>query len=329
MVGPNKSPRGRVTLVVGRERAKVADALPTYPDLTPAPTATKALSGYGLISETVQVPATAATYTLGSLDPSATYRVTVSGVVRLGGGVQSDGQCVEVDDVWYRSASIDRRFPDADHGNLYVNGVPYDGQSTDGCDVHLNTAEYAPDTRGRLRLQLWDPHDVSDNSGALTVLVQRVTPIPQPATAATERPRLRQPEWTQRRDSFALNPAAANGHDSTMRVRRGETVRVTVQGRFTSQGHTADASCVTTAAGWSPTLEDLLPDVLAQDPLSVRVDGQQVGWRALGTTPGCSTEHAYTTVFTATHSGPVRVGVFDLDRRDNKGTLQVSLKRKS
>jgi hypothetical protein len=311
--------------VVGRKRAKVTPALPEYPELTPAPTySTNPRAGYGLVSETVTVPgsATTATYTRRSLEPGATYRLTVSGRVRLGGGVVSDGQCVSVRRTWYEAASIDPRVPAQDHGNLYVDGIPFAGAADTGCGS-TRTAEVVADARGQMRLDLWDPLDSSDNTGELEVLVQRVTPIPPPTAADRERPRPRQDEWQQRRDELEVDSRRAAGRVSTMRLRKGEQVQVTVTGRFVSGGRAADASCQRIAREWV----SYDPQVLGQDPLNVWVDGQQVTWRPVGSRGACSGEYRYRTRFTATKNGPIGLAVFDLDHRDNKGTLAVDLKR--
>ncbi len=325
VAGKHPSSRGRITVVVGRQRARVGAALPAYPALTPAPTySATPLMGNGLLAETVRVPAAKAgpTYTRGSLEPGALYRVTVSGVVRLGRGVRSDGQCVSVRGQWYDAASIDPRVPSQDHGNLYVGGDPFDGTATAGGCGNVHVGEHVATERGRLRLDLWDPLEVSDNTGELTVLVQRVTPVPTPAGTDRERPRPRQREWQQRRDDLTVHARRARGAVSTMRLRKGERVRVSVTGRVTSGGRPADASCVRTRAGWLP--RD--PDVLGQDPLNLWVDGQPVTWRAVGG-GDCSGEATYTARFTATNGGPLRLAVFDLDHRDNDGALAVTLRR--
>lgn len=326
VAGKHPSSRGRLTVVVGRQRAKVGAALPSYPALTPAPTySTTPLMGNGLVAETVKVPAAKAgpTYTRGSLQPGALYRVTVSGVVGLGGRTRSNGQCIQVRGQWYQAASIDARVPGQDHGNLYVHGVPFSGSATaGGCSGNVHVGEHVATERGRLRLDLWDPLAVSDNTGDLTVLVQRVTPVPTPAGTDREGPRPRQREWQQRRDELTLDAGRRPGAISTMRLRKGERVKVTVTGRFTSGRTKADASCVRTPDGWLP--RD--PRVLGQDVLDVWVDGQPVAWRAVGG-GACSGDADYTARFTATKGGPVRLAVFDLDHRDNDGRLAVTLKR--
>jgi hypothetical protein len=328
VAGRHPSSAGGLTLVVGRKRARVADALPTYPEITPAPTpVTSAPDGFSMISETVALPASGkGTWTVGSLQPRVTYRLTVSGVVGLGRGVRSDGRCIAVRGTWYRRASIDPRVPDQEHGRLYVDGVPFNGRPTSpGCTSHTYSADHVADARGRLRLDLWDPHDRSDNTGELRIRVQRLTPIRQPGPADRELPRPRREEWKQGRDVFEVSSTRRPGRVSTMRVRKGETVRVVVRGRFRSHGYVADASCVRTPSGWRTTLPDL---ALGQDPLDVWVDGREVRWRPLGSRNGeCSKESRYATRFVARKHGPVRVGVFDLDHRDNKGTLEVTLRR--
>lgn len=326
VLGKHRRSTGRLTLVVGRPRARVADALPTYPTLTSAPRPTAPAAGYGLISETVQVPAASSGVTTrGALHPAASYRVTVRGVVRLGAGVRSDGQCVRVRDRWYRAASIDRRAPGQDHGNLYVNGVPFSGRSTgSGCDSHEHTATVSPDAAGRLRLQLWDPRLRSDNRGELKVTIQRLTPIAGPKAAGKERIRPRREEWHQRHDWFEVDSSRRAGKVSTMRLRRGERVQVHVRGQYSSHGYRADASCVQGESARRTTLPGL---AIEQDPLDVWVEGRPVAWRATGSTPVCSSEYRYAAWFTATKPGPIRVAVFDLDYRDNKGKLQVTLLR--
>jgi hypothetical protein len=328
VLGPHSTSRGRLTVVVGRKRAKVAAALPAYPSLTPAPTySTNPETGPGLVTETVTVPgaAKAATFTERSLAPGATYRLTVSGAVRMGGRVVSNGQCVAVRGTWYDAASIDPRVPDQDHGNLYVNGDPFRGQGeSPGCSSNRHVGEYVANARGRMRLELWDPLDVSDNTGELTVKVQRVTPVRTPGPAASERPRPRAAEWRQKRDEFTVDSRTPRGRVSRMRLRKGEPVRVRVTGGFSSAGQAADASCIRTPLGWLGTDPEVL---LGQDLLQLWVDGQPVRWRALGPSP-CSSEATYTAKLTATKSGRLRVNVFDLDHSDNRGTLDVVLLRR-
>ncbi len=57
------------------------------------------------------------------------------------------------------------------------------------------------------------------------------------------------------------------------------------------------------------------------------VDGRPLRWHPVGRASGCSADHTYSARFRATHDGPVRFGVLDLDHADNTGTLRVRLRR--
>ncbi|HEX6247805.1 MAG TPA: hypothetical protein VFZ64_08055, partial [Nocardioidaceae bacterium] len=211
--------------------------------------------------------------------------------------------------------------PDQDHGQLYVDGRPL--QSSSGCRADTQVAEVRAGARGRMRLDLWDPLSRSDNSGALTVRVQRVTPLATPVAADRERPRRRQAAWNQRTDEVTVGADRRKGRVSTMRLRRGERVRVRVAGRFTSGGRRADASCVLTTEGWRTTD----PGVLTQDPLNLWVDGSRARWRASTGGRVCAKDATYRATYTVTKPGPLRLAVFDLDHTDNEGSLKVTLRR--
>ena len=319
---------GRLVVVVSKRRTDVADALPTYPDLGPAPRVAAAPPrGYGLLGETISVPAASPSgvTTKQELQQGARYRLTVSGVVGLGRGVQSDGQCVAVDADWYPRASLDRRFPEQDHGNLYVDGVAFDGRPTgEGCTSHSYVADYTATRTGRLGLSLWDPLAADDNNGALTVRVQRLTAFSEPTASANARPG-RGAAWSQDRDWFEVATSEVQGTRSTMKLRKGEKVQIIVRGVQRSHGVEADAACVRTTSGWVPRDPGL---ALSQDPLDLWVDGHRVRWRSIGKTDLCSEEeHSYTTRFTAPKNGKLRLAVLDLDHRDNVGVLKVTLLR--
>ena len=319
---------GAVVLLVSRKSTDIGAALPSFPQLRPAPRAAASPPrGYGLLAETVSVPATTTSVTTAQeLQAGARYRISVSGVVGLGKGVQSDGQCVAIDSRWYPQASLDRRYPWQDHGKLYVDGTPFAGRATgDTCTSHAATADITAARTGRLQLGIWDPLGVSDNSGALTVRVQRLSALTAVPTAA---PTLRPGSgraWKQDRDWFEVPTSSPQGVQSTMRLRRNEQVQIIVRGTQRSHGVDADAACVRTADGWQPRDPAL---ALSQDPLDLWVDGRPVSWRAIGRTDVCSEdEHSYTVRFTARHSGRLRFAVLDLDHRDNVGALKVTLLR--
>lgn len=319
---------GKLVVVVSKRTTDVAAALPSYPDLTPAPRQTaEPARGYGLLDETVSVPAAGpGTSTLQELQQGVQYRLTLSGVVGLGRGVQSDGQCVSVDSAsWYSHVTLDRRHPEQDHGNLYVDGVAFEGRPTgDGCSSHAYVAGYTARRTGRLDLSLWDPLTYVDNTGALTVRVERVTPLTAPPRAPKATPG-NGPAWSQKRDWLQVAAADPTGTRSTVKLRKGEEVQVVVRGVMRSGSQEADAHCVLTEAGWADRVPGL---ALAQDPLELWVDGRAVSWRAIGPTAPCSAdEHAYTTRFTVRRNGKLQLAVLDVDHRDNDGVLQVTLLR--
>lgn len=316
---------GRLTVVLSRRSSRVGKLLPTYPALLDAPArGGSAGDGYGLLHETLTVPATARSErTSYAVRKGDRYRVTVSGTATLAPGVESDGRCIRLGSRWYRAASMDLRVPGADHGNLFVDGEPF-GRRRGGCAERTHSAVVTAARSGRMRLSLWDPLTTGDNDGALTVQVQRLGAISGPARGPWERPRPRQEVWRQNRDHFKVRPGNRRGVVSTMRVRKGQRVRVVVTGTHRSNGTRADATCVRTAAGWVP--EDP-GNALAQDPLELYVEGEPQDWRSVGAGSPCSEAHTYVTRVQATKNGPIRLGVLDLDHRDNKGGLDVTLHR--
>lgn len=321
-VGNRGTSVGRLVVTVSRPGTDVHALLPTYPSLTPPPVHPTALAGgHGLLAETVAVPGTHAVSTGQQVRAGVSYRITVSGTVGLH-GARTDGVCLYRGGSWYRQASLDRRRPDADHGQLYVDGAPF--AAGGGCGTRAHSATWTATRTGRLPLAVWDPLDRTDDTGALRVRVQRLTAIAEPAPGPRAKVRPRAKAWQLRRDWVAVPSSATSGVLSTMRVRKGATVQVVVRGTQRSGATLADAACVRTAAGWvrrDPAV------ALAQDPLDLWVDGQRVGWRALGRTDGCSQEHAYSARVTATKSGPLRLAVLDLDHSDNQGALSVTLLR--
>jgi hypothetical protein len=317
---------GRLVVVVSKRHTDVADALPSYPDLAPAPVAAaEAKRGYGLLAETVTVPADdrGGVATVQELRRGARYRITVSGDVGLGKGVRSDGICVRLHDEWYARASLDRRFPDRDHGDLYADGVPVSVPGA-SCGSGGFVTDYAARRTGRLRLALWDPLSMKDNHGYLTVHVQRLTVFAAPKPSKSDKPG-KGAAWSLRRDWFEVDTTRRAGTRSTMKLRRGERVEVIVRGVVASYGVQADAHCVGRSGTWTSRDASL---AIEQDPLELWVDGQPVRWRALGPTDGCSEEHGYLTRFTATHPGKIRLALLDLDHRDNRGSLKVTLLRR-
>ena len=318
---------GSVRVLVSRSTTNVGAGLPVVPTLAGTPTVAAAQDGTGLVSETVAVPATSGTVlTGGALEQGADYRLTVNGTADLGKGVATDGRCLSVAGTWWPQASLERTVPDQAHGRLYVEGVPFAGDASDGgsvCASRSHTTTYTATRSGRLALALWDPLARADDAGQVTVTVQRLTSVATP-TAAPAGPVAATTPWTQGTDTVAVNPATPTGTVSTMKAKAGQKVRMVVKGSYRSGGQDADASCVVTGAGWVPADPSVL---LGQELLRLWADGQRVSWRPVSGTSACALDHAYTATLTVTKNGPLRFAVLDLDHRDNTGSLTVALTR--
>ncbi len=322
-----KVPGGRIVVVVSKRRTKVAEALPAPAAPRPAPrAAATAPRGFGLLAETVEVRADRGPVTTRpELQEGARYRVTVRGVASLGKGVRTNGRCVALGDAWFASASVDRRRPDEEHGDLYLDGTPFTGRAQgDGCESHHFVGTYVAARSGRLALGLWDPLDRSDNRGSLTVTLQRLTRLTTPTAGTPAKPRRTAKAWRKGREWLEVPVDRAKGVQSTLRFRKGAQVQLVVRGTVRSHGVRADAACVSTSGGW---LRKDPAVAVRQDPLELWVDGAPVRWRAIGPTSPCSDEHSYTVRHTVAKSGRLRLALLDLDHRDNTGTLRVTLLR--
>ncbi len=324
----NVRPRadGALRVLVSRPGVDVTAGLPTYPALGSAPAVSPARAGAGLISETVDVSASDDDVrTVGSLEEGASYRLTVSGTASLGAGVSTDGRCLSVSGAWYPQASLDRRRPGARHGRLFVDGRRFDGTAAAGsmCGTRTHVLDRTATRTGRLQLALWDPLTRADNSGAVQVTVQRLTPMETPVAAAAETPATSAP-WRQRTDTVSVSPRARTGTLSAMRLRAGQAVTLKATGTITSGSRRADASCVRLRGRWRTSDSTI---ALRQDPLDLWVDGRRVTWRATSGAGRCSRTHTYTTRFVAAKDGPLRLSVLDLWYRDNAGRLTVTMTR--
>jgi hypothetical protein len=315
---------GSLRVLVARTGTDVSSGLVVAATTAPAPVASPARDGTGLVTETVAVPASAGSVSsTQAVEQGASYRITVDGAAGLGGGVQTDGRCLLAAGTWWPQASLDRWNPAVGHGRLYVDGVPIETDGGPDCTSRTHTATYTATRSSQLDLSLWDPLARSDDTGQVTVTVQRLSPAATPVGAPAETVAATTP-WTQRADTVAVDPATADGTLSVMKVKTGQRVTMTVHGTFTSGGGTADAACVDTAAGWAPTDPAVL---MGQELLEVWADGARVAWRPVTGTSACAADHAYTASFTAAKNGPVRLAVLDLDHRDNAGSLAVALSR--
>jgi hypothetical protein len=168
---------GSLRVIVARPGTNVSAAHLRAPVVAARPATTTARTGAPLVSEAVTVPARSArVWSVGAVQKGASYQLTVSGTATLGGGAASDGRCLSSAGRWYPRASMDRWFPDNDHGKLYVDGVPFKGTATTGgavCGGRSHVLTWTALRTGRLELAVDDPFTRGDNSGQLLVEVRR------------------------------------------------------------------------------------------------------------------------------------------------------------
>lgn len=250
----------------------------------------------------------------GALEGGRTYLMTVSGLVNAGNGVTADAECswTTTDQVWRRDRSVDPADPTADHLDLLldredVTFTPVTDPDGDGCDAtgHTYRRVIAASSTDAVNLRVDDPA-WSDDYGALQVHVQRVDPV-----VGTE--------------TVSLDTRSA-GAVTTRNYLAGQRLRLTATGTWTpAPGVTADAECSATTA--DPTWRTSRSDLYAEGRYlgDVTLNGTSGDW-VTATTARCdTTTHAYSWTVTPGTTGPLTLGVADLDRADNLGVLTVTI----
>ena len=249
----------------------------------------------------------------GALEAGGSYLLTVSGTVSAGGGVVSDAECSvsPSDPVWRRDRSVLPEDPTADHLDVLldrddVTFTPVNDPDGDGCDADTHTYRLTlrPRTTAAVNLRVDDPVP-GDNSGALNVSVVRVRPVVGTETVALD----------------TSKPAVA----TTRNYLAGQPLRITATGTWTyAAGVTADAECSSTTADptWRTTRSTMLYD--GRYLGDVTVNGSLPDW-APASGRCDATTHTYYLTYTPGETGPITLGVADLDLTDNLGTVTVSI----
>ncbi len=264
----------------------------------------------------VAVPATAAAgvTTPGALETGGTYAVTVSGTVDAGGGVVADAECSTstTDPVWRRDRSVLATDPTADHLDLLVDRddvtfTPVSDPDGDGCDSDTHTYRWVT-TAGRtapINLRVDDPV-WSDDAAELQVTVSRVRPAVDTETVTVD---------------------SAGAPVSSGRIYlAGQPLRITATGTYTwAAGTTADAECssTTTDPTWRSTRSTMLVD--GRYLGDVTVNGSLPDWTTSSGARCDATTHSYLLTYTPRQTGPLTLGVADLDLTDNAGALTVTI----
>jgi hypothetical protein len=265
---------------------------------------------------TWQVPATAAAgvSSPGALEAGVPHLVTVSGTVDAGAGQTSDAECsaTPADPTWRWTRSLDPAQPTADHLDLLLDRkdqtfTAVDDSDEDGCDTvsHTYRRTVTLDETRPINLRVDDPA-WQDNAGELTVHVERVDPATGPETVVVD----------------STRPAV----ETTRNYLAGQALRVTATGTYThAPGVTADAECAATSAS---------PSSWLKNRAELRVDGTYYGdvlvdgsgnWLTADGAPCDGTTHTYVMTYTPTRTGPLRLGVHDLNLADNAGQVTVTV----
>lgn len=262
------------------------------------------------------VPATAAAGVTspGALEGGATYLVTVTGTVDAGSRVTSDAECsaTAADPLWRTDRSVLPATPTADHLDLLLDNRdvtfrPAVDPDRDGCDVATHTYRRAV-TLGSTRpvnLRVDDPV-WADDAGALSVHVERVDPVIGTETVAL--------------DTSAADAATARNYLA------GQPLRITATGAYTfSPGIRADAECSATTDDpvWRASRSTLVAE--GRYLGDVTVDGQLPDWVTASGVRCDSATHQYSWTYTPRETGPLTLGVADLDLGDNSGTVTVTV----
>ena len=147
----------------------------------PAPRPAKSAGPKGRTLRTGKVVVRAASrrgaLTDRALRRNAKYRVVVTGLARSGSTV-FDGNCVRYAGRFRPQHSLDLSTPAADHLSLFIQGVPVNLRvpgSKASCDrrEHRYVGTIRAVVRGKARVKVWDPYAYSDNTGSLSVKLQK------------------------------------------------------------------------------------------------------------------------------------------------------------
>lgn len=253
----------------------------------------------------------------GVLRAGQSYHVEVSGIWSYGHGL-ADAECSTVagSPQWQRNRSVDRVQPNADHLDLYLNGVDLTSDPVTDTGGHCDAAEhryrwdYRPARTLNAFLTIWDPSRATDNSGSLRIRIWR-------DRALTD-------------ETVSVPARSVGGAISRASVVAGRRYAVTMAGSYAWGGGTADGEC-SVANGETAWQRDrsVDPDQPNADNLDLLLGGDDPrGVPAVGAAGGCDpVNHLYRTVWTAPRTGPVPLSLWDPDHSDDTGGLRVRIQQ--
>ncbi|MDQ1626259.1 MAG: hypothetical protein QOI54_3 [Actinomycetota bacterium] len=250
----------------------------------------------------------------GALSAGQTYLVTVSGTVDAGAGVTADAECSSTpsDPVWRRERAADPAYPGVERLDVLLDksAVAFDPVTdADGsrCDASNHSYRFTltPRTTRPVNLRVDDLYR-GDDAGAFTA---RITRVVQPSGPET----------------VTVSSTAAADATTARTYLAGKPVKLTATGTYTyAAGTTSDARCSATTA--DPTWRsNRLLDAGGNQLGDATVNGRVPSWRTASGAACDSTTHTYTYTYTPTVTGPLSLGVADLTRGDNAGSLTVTV----
>ena len=246
-----------------------------------------------------------------ALQAGQPYLVHVNGTYTYRRGARADAECsasASAPGSWLPQRSVHRAAPDADHLDVYLNGIDgrFTGDTGERCDPARHTYRwtYVPARTGRAVFRIWDT-SFADNAGGLTVRLYKL------ATDDADR-------------SFGVAATAAIGATPKVRYRGGTPYVVQVAGTWRPDGATTgDAECVLTGGAWARRLAS------GAAYRGVVLNARDEWGRELVDTGGdCDTQtHTYRFGWTPRDDTTLTVKVADTAYADNAGTLRVRVVR--
>jgi hypothetical protein len=249
-------------------------------------------------------------YTLHALQKGVPYLVEVKGTYQYKNGARADAECSNsagAPGTWARTRSLSTRPRDADHLDVYLNGIDGRFQSDDDseCDAnHTYRWTYVPERTGRANFRVWDS-TFTDNAGGLNVRVVKLH------TDDADR-------------SFTVPASSPVGGTGGARYREGVSYVVQVTGTWTpSATGKADGRCVYRSGAWHAQRTD------GSDYDTVLLNGNENrAWPLVDTGGGCdATTHTYRFGWKPWRDTTLSVKVNDTGYTNNTGSLTVRVVR--
>ena len=248
--------------------------------------------------------------TATSLQRGTPYLVEVSGMYSYRTGAYADAECSRASGSteWLRSRSLSTSEQDADHLDVYLNGIDgrFEGDNRENCDSvnHTYRWTYVPERTGRANFRVWDTN-FRDNRGGLKIRVAKL------ATDDSDR------TWW----SYGNSPVGGTG---LVKYREGVDYVVELRGTFTYNATTpGDAECVPNGPRWSRRWSS------GNDVVGALLNGEDLSGEPLVDNGiRCDeTTHTYRYLWRPRRDTTLTVKMFDVKYGDSGGRVHVRVVR--